>query len=178
MVNLFSNRAVGLLLISLIVMAAPLKGQTVDLNNIALHEVKRVASLLDTSVNNNSFTIRNSSFVFDNNQISWKKLQIRHLSALSITQENSNLPMGYNDGPMHPSVGKQNYYNVQLGVQWGRLSLQLAPEKVMAENFLVDGLGNNFDGTANGSPGNFWRRYYEISENIIENPNNPFNKNW
>ena len=59
MVNLFSNRAVGLLLISLIVMAAPLKGQTVDLNNIALHEVKRVASLLDTSVNNNSFTIPN-----------------------------------------------------------------------------------------------------------------------
>lgn len=176
MVNLFSNRAAGLLLISLIVMAAPLKGQTVDLNNIALHEVKRVASLLDTSVNNNSFTIRNSSFVFNNNQISWKKLQIRHLSALSVTQENSNLSMGFNDGPMHPSVGKQNYYNVQLGVQWGRLSLQLAPEKVMAENFLVDGLGNKFDGTANGSPGNFWRRYYEISENIIENPNNPFNK--
>ena len=108
MVNLFSNRAAGLLLISLLVMAAPLKGQTVDLNNIALHEVKRVASLLDTNKNTNSFTIRNSSFVFNNNQISWKKLQIRHLSALSVTQENSNLPMGFNDGPMHPSVGKQN----------------------------------------------------------------------
>jgi hypothetical protein len=95
---------------------------------------------------------------------------------MSVFQENSNLPFGFNDGSMIPSVGKQNYYNFQIGVQWGNFTLQYAPEKVNAENFEVQGLGNDFDGTANGSPGNFWRRYYEISENIIEAPNTHFNK--
>ena len=70
-----------------------------------------------------------------------------------------------------------NYYNAELAIQWGRLSLQLSPEKITAENFLIDGLGNNFDGSANGYPGNFWRRYYEISENIIEAPNVHFKTN-
>jgi len=102
---------------------------------------------------------------------SWKKVFVNHLSAMSVLQENSNLPLGFNDGAMIPSVGKQNFYNFQVGIQWGNFTLQFAPEKVIAENLPLQGLGNDFDGTANGSPGNFWRRYYEISENIIEAPN-------
>jgi hypothetical protein len=176
MVNFLFKQATRFLFCSFLFITVSSIGQTVDLNNIALQDVKRVASLLDTNTNANSYAIRNSSFTFNNEKINWKKLQLMHLSAMSILQENSNLPMGFNDGSMHPSVGKQNYYNIQIGLQWGRFSLQLAPEKVTAENFVVDGLGNNFDGTANGSPGVFWRRYYEISENVIENPNNPFNK--
>lgn len=153
-----------------------LHAQEANLNNIALLDVERTMSLLDTGVFFNSYTIRNSSIDFNGNQVSWKKLKIKHLSAYSILQENSNLPFGYNDGAMHPSVGKQNYYNFQIGLQWGRLTLQLAPEKIVAENFSVDGLSNDFDGSVNGNPGNFWRRYYEISENIIENPNRHFNE--
>ena len=151
-----------------------LEAQEVNLNNIALIDAKRITTLLDTNKNLHSYTIRNSSVDFNANQLSWKKIKINTLSAYSIIQENSNLPLGYNDGVMHPSVGKQRYYNVQLGVQWGKFTLQLAPEKVVAENFAVDGLANDFDGTANGNPGNFWRRYYEISENVIENPNRHF----
>ncbi len=176
MVNFLFKQASRFLLSICLIISVSSMGQTVDLNNIALLDAKRVASLLDTNTTPISYTIRNSSFTFNNEKINWKKLQLIHLSAMSVLQENSNLPMGFNDGSMHPSVGKQNYYNVQLGLQWGRFSIQLAPEKVTAENFQVDGLGNNFDGNANGSPGNFWRRYYEISENVIENPNNPFNK--
>lgn len=158
----------------LLIVSGTLQGQTIDLNNIALHDVNRVQDLMDSSIKTKSFTIRNSSFSFNDKNISWKKIALRHLSAMSVVQENSNLPFGFNDGSMHPSVGKQNYYNVQLGIQWGAITLQLAPEQVTAENFTVDGLGNNFDGSSNGGPGNFWRRYYEISENVIENPNNPF----
>lgn len=158
----------------LLVISGTLQAQTIDINNIALQDVKRVEDLMDTSFKIKSFTIRNSSFAFNEKRKNWKQFTISHLSAMYLAQENSNLPNGFNDGSMHPSVGKQNYYNVQLGMQWGRLTLQLAPEQVTAENFIVNGLGNYFDGSANGSPGNFWRRYYEISENVIENPNNPF----
>ncbi len=168
-------RAILITISSLLVFL--LDAQEVNLNNIALVDVQRTLSLLDTSKNLNSYTIRNSSVDFNANQINWKKIKINTLSAYSVLQENSNLPLGYNDGVMHPSVGKQSYYNVQLGIQWGRFTLQLAPEKVVAENFAVDGLGNDFDGSANGYPGNFWRRYYEISENIIENPNRHFSQN-
>lgn len=153
-----------------------LGAQEVNLNNIALADVNRTMSLLDTTNSVNSFTIRKSTIEFNANHLSWKKVKIRHLSAFSILQENSNLPLGFNDGVMHPSVGKQNYYNAEIGLQWGRFTLQFAPEKVIAENFAVDGLSKDFDGSLNGNPGNFWRRYYEISENIIENPNRHFTK--
>ena len=152
------------------------EAQQIDLNNIALLDVNRVQALLDTSSTTNSFTIRNSSIQFNPKLKSWRKVFVNHLSAMSVLQENSNLPFGFNDGSMIPSVGKQHYYNFQIGVQWGNFTLQFAPEKVNAENFEVQGLGNDFDGSANGSPGNFWRRYYEISENIIEAPNTHFNK--
>jgi hypothetical protein len=147
------------------------QAQQIDLNNIALMDVNRVNALLDSSSNLNSYTIRNSSVPFNAKLKSWKKVFVNHLSAMSVLQENSNLPLGFNDGAMIPSVGKQNFYNFQVGIQWGNFTLQFAPEKVIAENLPLQGLGNDFDGTANGSPGNFWRRYYEISENIIEAPN-------
>jgi hypothetical protein len=147
------------------------QAQQIDLNNIALMDVNRVNALLDSSSNLNSYTIRNSSVSFNANLKSWKKVFVNHFSAMSVLQENSNLPLGFNDGAMIPSVGKQNFYNFQVGIQWGNFTLQFAPEKVIAENLPLQGLGNDFDGTANGSPGNFWRRYYEISENIIEAPN-------
>ena len=175
MVVKFNTWAKAFFVCFLLMHSASLKSQTVNLDNIALQDAKRTTDLMDTSSKIISYTIRNSSNTFNFEKISWKKIRINKLSAFSVIQENSNLPFGFNDGAMHPSVGKQNYYNAELAIQWGRLSLQLSPEKITAENFLIDGLGNNFDGTANGYPGNFWRRYYEISENVIENPNNPFN---
>ena len=145
--------------------------QEIDLNNIALQDVNRIQTLLDTSIQSVSFLIRNSTIENKIQKFNWNKLSVKNFSILSNIQENNNLPNGFNDGSMHPSVGKQNYYNLQLGIEWGRLVLQLAPEKIVAENLPVDGLSKNFDGNINGNPGNFWRRYYEISENVIENPN-------
>jgi len=164
------------LLIVFLLMTSSLFSQDVNLNNIAFQDVYRVADLMDTISKNKSYTLRNSSFGFYDENISWKKIKIRHVSAMYITQDNSNIPLGFNDGAMHPSVGKQNYYNFQLGVQYGRFTLQLAPEKVIAENLTYSSLKNNYDANVNGSMGTFWRRYYEISENVIENPNRIFNK--
>ncbi len=162
------------IIICLSLVFSQLMSQEIDLHNIAIQEVSRVNALLDTSRQYKSYNIRNSSFDYNATFKHWNQISIRHISALSIIQENDNLPFGINDGSMHPTVGKQNYFNVQIGVQWGRLALQVAPEKLIAENLPVDGLSKNFDGSINGNPGNFWRRYYEISENVIENPNRHF----
>lgn len=177
MVNKFTTYKLRILFVLAPFFWSQVKAQQIDLNNIALMDVNRVNALLDTSSNLNSYTIRNSSVPFNANLKSWKKVFVNHFSAMSVLQENSNLPLGFNDGVMIPSVGKQNYYNFQIGIQWGNFTLQIAPEKVTAENFPVQGLGNDFDGSANGYPGNFWRRYYEISENIIEAPNVHFKTN-
>ncbi len=177
MVNKFTICILRFLFLLAPFMWSQVQAQQVDLNNIALMDANRLQALLDTSFNSNSYTIRNSSVPFNTNLKSWKKVFVNHLSAMRVLQENSNLPLGFNDGAMIPSVGKQNYYNFQVGIQWGNFTLQFAPEKVTAENFAVQGLGNDFDGTANGNPGNFWRRYYEISENIIEAPNVHFKTN-
>jgi hypothetical protein len=177
MVNKFTTYKMRILFLLAPFLWSQVKAQQIDLNNIALMDVNRVYALLDTSSNLNSYTIRNSSVPFNANLKSWKKVFVNHFSAMSVLQENSNLPLGLNDGAMIPSVGKQNYFNFQVGIQWGNFTLQIAPEKVTAENFPVQGLGNDFDGSANGYPGNFWRRYYEISENIIEAPNVHFKTN-
>lgn len=177
MVNIITKNIVRITLLLTSLTWSQLKAQQIDLNNIALLDVQRVQALFDTSSSTNSFTIRNSSIQYNPKIKSWRKVFVNHLSAMTVLQENSNLPLGFNDGSMIPSVGKQNYYNFQIGVQWGNFTLQYAPEKVLAENFAVQGLDNDFDGTANGNPGNFWRRYYEISENIIEAPNTHFTAN-
>lgn len=142
--------------------------QHVDLNNIALNDIKRVESLLDTQNYKSSYTIRNSTLFQDFEKTSWKKFKITGFGLMYQHQDNSDLPFGYNDGNMVSSVGAQHLYTTQLNVQWGRLTLQFAPEKVIADNKSFERLPYNYDGSQSGDA--FWRRYYEISENIIENP--------
>ena len=60
-------RAILITISSLVVFL--LDAQEVNLNNIALVDVQRTMSLLDTSKNLNSYTIRNSSVDFNANQI-------------------------------------------------------------------------------------------------------------
>lgn len=145
-----------------------INAQNVDLNQIALQDINRVESLLDTTYSSNSFTIRNSTLNQNFEKASWKKFKVTGFGFGYQHQDNSNLPFGYNDGNMVSSAGAQQLYSTQLNLQWGRLTLQIAPEKVIADNKYFERLPYNFDGSQNGNA--FWRRYYEISENVIENP--------
>ena len=149
--------------------------QNVNLDNISLQEVQRVNSLLDTTFLNKSFTIRNSTFLQNFEFVNWKKVLINNFSFGYVHQDNSNLPYGYNDGSFSNSSGVEFSYNPQLNFQWGRITLQFAPEKVISENKFFEGLPTNFEGYQSGDA--YWRRYYEISENIIENPINKSNIN-
>ncbi len=145
-----------------------LNAQFVDLNQIALHDATRVESLLDTIKPSQSFTIRNSSLPQNFEIVSWSKLKVNGFGLNYFHQDNLNLPYGYNDGSMVSSAGAQHLYSPQVNLQWGRITLQIAPEKIISDNRPFERLPENFDGTQNGDA--FWRRYYEISENIIENP--------
>ena len=154
--------------ILLIINNFQLNAQSVDLNNIALNDVQRTQSLIDTIDNVQSFAIRNSTFSQQFEKVNWRKPLVTNFSLIYIKHDNSNQPFGYNDGSMGTSVGTQLLINPQINFQWGRFTLQLSPEKVYADNSPIDGLPENFEGYQNGDA--FWRRYYEISENIIENP--------
>ena len=144
-----------------------IQAQTVDLTEIGLKDIIRTNTLLDTNLPKESFLIRNSSYYYNTENPNWSKLMITRFGLLYLNQDNSHLPYGYNDGNMGNSVGKQKLYSSQLNIQWGRIYLQIAPEKIIANNESFDRLPLNFDGTQNGY--NYWARYYSMSENLIEN---------
>jgi hypothetical protein len=75
MVNKITIKIVRLSLLISSLYWSQLKAQQIDLNNIALLDVNRVNALFDTSLNTNSFTIRNSSIQFNPKLKSWKKVR-------------------------------------------------------------------------------------------------------
>ncbi len=140
--------------------------QFVDVNDIALKDILRVKSLMDTIKNENSFIIRNSSISQDFTKPSWRKIKFTKFSFEYQHQDNSNLPLGYNNGIISSSVGAQHFYATNINLQWGRLVFQIAPEKIISDNKFYERLPFNFDGSQNGD--DYWRRYYVVSENVIE----------
>ena len=168
------NKNIILLFLILLLVYHNTYAQNVAIDNLSLKDVKRVQSLLDTNSNDFSFAIRNSTFSQKFDKVNWRKLIVTNFSIGYINQNNSKLPYGYNDGSMGTSVGTQLLINPQLNLQWGRFTMQFSPEKAFADNSPIDGLPQNFEGYQSGDA--FWRRYYEISENIIENPARPYKR--
>jgi hypothetical protein len=94
-----------------------IQAQTVDLTEIGLKDVIRTNTLLDTNLPKESFLIRNSSYYYNTQNPSWRKIMITKLGLLYINQNNNNLPYGYNDGNMGNSVGKQKLYSSSKGCE-------------------------------------------------------------
>lgn len=69
-------------------------------------------------------------------------------------QYNSNLPFGVNNGLMIPNVGLQTVLSGGIYYQFDRLSIQLQPEILLAQN-------KNFEGFPIVHDGSTWREYYE-----------------
>lgn len=61
-----------------------------------------------------------------------------------LTQYNSHHPEGINDGAMIPARGFQTLISAGLYVKYGRLSIQLQPEFVQAQNLLFNGFPRNY----------------------------------
>lgn len=63
-----------------------------------------------------------------------KKIEMMVLPVTNRTQFNSNYSFGMNDGPMIPNRGLQNVFSTGIFSQYGKFSLQLQPEIVIAQN--------------------------------------------
>ncbi|MEN9698032.1 MAG: hypothetical protein RLZ56_1453 [Bacteroidota bacterium] len=71
-------------------------------------------------------------------------------------------PYDWNDGPMVPAKGWQQYLNAGVNLQWKNWELQLAPELVAAQNLAYTGFSESMDQV-------HWRDYYRFY-NFIETP--------
>lgn len=153
--------------------------QSLPVGTVALEDYYRRAQLLGIADTNVSFTVRpifpnfinKKADVFfpdtTNRQNSasgmWqtadKKLKINFLPASIQTEDNSNHPYGWNDGPMIPAKGLQTLVSAGLFAQYGILTVQLRPEFVYAAN-------NQFSTFNPNQYDVIFARYYDIYNNV------------
>ncbi len=156
-----------LVYIFLIFLTYNAKSQTV-LSDIALMDYQRIAQLINQdSLPARSFVIRSSSQLW-NEQIpdssKNKKWPQFNLVQFGYTlQNNSQLPIGHNDGSMYPSVGLQQRITLGANLQWKGFTLHLQPELVTAAN--ADPVSFKSD----PADGNYWAKYYLYTVNKIDN---------
>ncbi len=118
------------------------------------------------TISNLSFAIRSSSQYYrmaDSGRIFWKNnfgFELRNVGFLS--QENSKIGLGSNDGSLLPSVGVQTRINLSLALRWKKFTVQLGPEFMRAENL------NLPEFRLDVSDKNYMARYYLYSVNKID----------
>ncbi|HEY4195524.1 MAG TPA: hypothetical protein VGM63_08310 [Mucilaginibacter sp.] len=158
--------------------------QTLPVGTVALEDYYRRSQLSGKADTNVSFTVRpvfpvsvsndkhTDVFYPDSNEQryhlihandSWlspdKKLKISLLPLSMQTQYNSSFPSGWNDGPMIPAKGLQTLVSAGIFMQYGRLTVQLRPEFVYAQN-------SDFATFNPNSLDYVFARYYNIYNNI------------
>jgi hypothetical protein len=89
-------------------------------------------------------------------------------------QNNSGLPISYNDGNMIPAKGFQERYSIGANIKWKALELNIQPEFIRAENLRQEVFnGNRLDN-------NWWTRYFYMVQNNVDDyrrfGNEPINK--
>ena len=101
-------------------------------------------------------------------------IQLRWLPLLNKIQYVKEYPYNWNDGAMVPAKGWQQLFRAGFNAQWKFVELQIAPEMVLAQNKIFDGLSVQVDNDPV-----LIRDYYRFY-NYIELPermgNNPYNK--
>ena len=148
------------------------------LDDINQTDLLRDKQLLNHDFKDQSFMIRSTQLyhTLSNKKtntlfgkVTWDGIDIRYNF-----QNNTNLPAGFNEGSLYPSVGKQHRGSLSSHFIWKNFEFHLQPEWVVANN---DNpplfLGNKEDG-------NYWARYYLLIQNNIDNysrmGNKPLNK--
>jgi hypothetical protein len=143
------------------------KGQVSVFSEINQFDDLRVRQITGKDTTSNlSFGIRSSSQYYrmaDSSRFFWKKnfgFELRNVGFLS--QENSKIGLGSNDGSLLPSVGVQTRINLSLALRWKKFTVQLGPEFMRAENL------NLPDFKFDVSDKNYMARYYLYSVNKID----------
>ena len=151
----------GLLLLSCSVFA-----QTTLLDDISLQDLQRNAQLLNgkdsSKYENQSFMIRSTSALQELETNASEKFKVHGLSFRHTLQNNSLMPLSFNQGTMYPSVGFQRRWSLGVHFSWKFLDVNLQPEWVLAENSpSVPFAGNPQDG-------NYWTRIFFLINNNID----------
>jgi opacity protein-like surface antigen len=153
---------IGLLLLSCSVFA-----QTTLLDDISLLDLQRNAQLLNgkdsSKYENQSFMIRSSSALQEmNGKVPSEEFNLEGITFRHTVQNNSKMPLSFNQGTMYPSVGFQRRWSLGVHFTWKFLDVNLQPEWVLAEN----SPSPNFAG--NPQDGNYWTRIFFLINNNID----------
>ncbi len=153
--------ALGLLLLSCSVFA-----QTTLLDEISLQDVQRNAQLMNGSDSSKyasqSFMIRSTARFQELESSLSDKFRIQGISLRHTTQDNSLMPLGFNQGTIYPAVGFQRRWSLGVHLSWKFLDVNLQPEWVIAENLpKVPFAGSPQDG-------NYWTRVFFLINNNID----------
>ena len=146
----------GLLLGVLLLWGQATVGHTIPVGTPALEDYLRRLQLMGKIDSTSSWMIRPlvptsafglaNGFDLDSTLVDLEKSIFHHrltkktkgklltLPAVYRTQYNSNYAFGTNDGAMIPNRGLQQVFSLGVFLEWWKLSLQLQPELVMAQN--------------------------------------------
>ena len=136
-------------------------------DDIRLMDYQRTKQLLNDSNNNvtNSFLIRStSSFQFIQNKLSGTSKDVVQSVNFNFDQQNNSLlPVSFNDGNMYPARGWQERYSIGVNLKFWILDLNYQPEKLKLQNKIQEPYyGNPQDG-------NFMFKYFGMVANNIDN---------
>ena len=136
-------------------------------DDIHLMNYQRTKQLLYDSNGaiNNSFLIRStSSFQFLQSKLNGTTKDIVQFVNFNFDQQNNSLlPISFNDGNMYPARGWQERYSIGLNLKLLIFDLNYQPEKITVQNLTQEYYpGNTGDG-------NFMFKYFGMVANNIDN---------
>lgn len=137
--------------------------QVVSIDEIQLMDTQRVNELItkSTNVNSISYFIRSTKEFYDNiENKDAKKIKLQNLFIRYDQQNNSFLPISFNDGNFFPSRGNQERYSIGINFKFNFLEINYQPEKVIIQNLPQEFFA--------GDVGNYWARYYQLVRNNID----------
>lgn len=154
------------LLICFSILSITVKAQIALLDDINQLDQERDKQLLFDNYKNTSFLLRSTSEFLKlqpKKQLKiWKKINWDGIETTYNIQSNNNIPSGFNDGSLFPSIGSQNRLSIRSKITIDNFELNIQPEFVSARNINPPVfLGHKQDG-------NYWARYYLHIQNNID----------
>ena len=136
-------------------------------DDIQLMDYQRTKQLLNDSnrLINNSFLIRStSSFQYTQSKLRGTSKEIIQSINFNYDQQNNSLlPISYNDGNIYPARGWQERYSVGINLKLLIFDINYQPEKITVQNLTQEYYpGNTGDG-------NFMFKYFGMVANNIDN---------
>lgn len=137
--------------------------QIISNNEIQLMDTQRINEIINSEVNINSssFFIRSTKNWNDKSEKKITKMfALQNFFFSYENQNNSNLPVSFNDGNFFPARGWQERYSFGINLKFKFIEINYQPEKIILQNKPQEFFA--------GDVGNYWARYYQLVRNNID----------